>query len=266
MKIRVITPTLGESPWLHETVRSVSELGLSNGHVLVAPGLKLTRLKMQFPAISIVPERGGGMYAAINDGAATGDWDACTYINDDDMLMPRFAAAVRVAASADKGSWLVYGGVRLIDVHGKRIGSIPISRQPALNRALYAERLEPVYQHGTIISRAAWTQLGGFNESLRFCGDSELLARACAAGIPFLRVRGEVAAFRLRAGQLTKNRAAMEEERAHVDMALKLRVGSRTWRRRWARVLFRATNTFVYAERIARHGFVSFDEVLARSG
>ena len=108
--------------------------------------------------------------------------------------------------------------------------------------------------------------MGGFDEAFRVCGDSEFLARACVEGIPFVRVRGEVAAFRLRAGQLTKNRAVMEAERAEVDDRLKLRMGVAPAERRRARVLFRLANAGVYLERVVRHGFISFDELLARGG
>ena len=142
-----------------------------------------------------------------------------------------------------------------------------MSPRPELNRALYAQRIEPVYQHGTVISRAAWEELGGFDESFRFCGDSELLARACVREVPFVRWRGdEVAAFRLRSGQLTKNRSAMIAERAAVDAKLQLVEQRRTLALRWARWQFRVANLPVYAERVLRYGFASFDDVLEREG
>src|SRR2546423_171778 len=82
-----------------------------------------------------------------------------------------------------------------------------------------------------LAARAAFEQLGGFDSSMRFCGDSEFLARACIAGVPFVRVRGPaVAGFRLRAGQLTKNRSAMMAERARVDEKLGLLVPRLTGR------------------------------------
>ena len=100
----------------------------------------------------------------------------------------------------------------------------------------------------------------------RLCGDSEFLARLCVRGVPAVRVGDEVAAFRLRSGQLTKNRPAMIEERARVDEKLGLRAGPLTVRHRWARLVFRAANLPVYAGRILRHGFVSFDQLLERRG
>jgi hypothetical protein len=236
----------------------------------VAPAEKVAGLREEFPAATVVPEPagGGGMYAAINAGAgAAGSWDLLTYINDDDLLRPDFTAVVRRAAAAGDRPMIVYGGVELIDAAGRRLGEIPIGRRPAQHRALYAERLEPVFQHGTVVTRAAWAQLGGFDASLRFCGDSEFLARACVSGVPAVcATRAPVAAFRLRAGQLTKNRAAMQAERARVDAQLGLCAGPRTVARRWARWVFRLSNLPIYAERVARHGFVSFDELIERAG
>jgi len=79
-------------------------------------------------------------------------------------------------------------------------------------------------------------------------------------------VGGEVAAFRLRAGQLTKNRAAMEEERTKVDTKLGLLGEVPFGSRLRARLMFRLANVRPYAERIWRHGFKRFDDVLAGGG
>src|SRR5690606_36183401 len=113
-----------------------------------------------------------------------------------------------------------YGGVRLIDASGGRVGAIATSRWPRLNQALYAQRIEPVAQQGTIMTREVWERLGGFNSRYRYCGDSELLARACLLGVRTRYVGREVAAFRLRAGQLSKNRTEMDEERRRMDLEL----------------------------------------------
>lgn len=264
MRLLVLTPTLGASPWLAATVESVAALPLPVRHVLVAPANTVTDLRARFPHAGIVAEEGGGMYAALNTGLAATPWDAFTYLNDDDLLLPGF---VRVASALAAGrAGLVYGGVRLIDREGRRLGSIPVSSFPAHNRALYALRLEPVYQHGTLVTRDAWQQFGGFDPSFRFCGDSEFLARLCVAGVPARHVPGEVAAFRLRPGQLTKNRGAMEAERQRVDEKLGLRLPPASPGALRARLVFRLANLPVYAERVIRHGFVSFDELLVRAG
>jgi glycosyltransferase involved in cell wall biosynthesis len=262
--ILVVTPTLGDSPWLDDTVASVANQSHRCRHVLVCPAAKVDELAQRFPAVEVYAEPGGGMYAAINAGlAAAGAWGAFTYINDDDLLLPDFS---RVAAAAQTtAEALFYGGVRLINTHGKRIGAIPISRLSGSNRLLYAQRVEPVYQHGTIATRAVYDRIGGFDASFRFCGDSEFLARCCVSKIPCRRVGwGVIAAFRLRAGQLTKNLPVMLEEHHRLYNKLKLPAARLTWRHRWARFVFYLGNAGVYVERIWRYGFIGFGEVLAR--
>ncbi len=264
LQLLVVTPTLGQSPWLEETVRSVATLPCPCAHVLVAPADAVAGLEARFPAVRVVAEPGGGMYAAINAGlAAVEGWRACTYINDDDLLLPRMSEVMAHARTAE--ARVVYGGVRLINTQGKRIGAIPISPVPSLNRLLYAQRTEPVYQHGTVITRAVVERLGPFDASLRFCGDSEFLARACVAGIPFVcATKSVVAAFRLRAGQLTKNLPVMLAEHHIVYNKHRLAAERITLAHRWARFVFRLANVPVYAERIARYGFIGFGEQLAR--
>ena len=259
----VVTPTLGRSPWLEQTVESVARLPFRCRHLLVAPGDAVAELASRFPHTQIIAEPGGGMYAAINAGlAADESWAAFTYLNDDDLLLPAFARLV-ARVNIDRPQ-VVYGGVKLIRADGRRAGAIPISSAPSLNRLLYAQRIEPVYQHGTVVTRPVVAQLGGFDASFRFCGDSEFLARACVAGVPFVCVtRREVAAFRLHAGQFTKNLPVMlaESQRVHDKLGLPQR---RTARHRWAWLVFRVANVPVYLERIARHGFIGFGEVLAQ--
>lgn len=268
MKLLVVTPTRGESPWLKETIASVALPRTRHVHVLVAPSDRVASLAEQFPNARVIAEPGGGMYAAINAGIrAASDWDAFTYLNDDDLLLPNFTSVVEIVQRERSSAVVGYGRVKLIDAKGNRLGGIPISPAPTLNRALYAQRIEPVYQHGTIVSRKALDQLGGFDPSLRFCGDSEFLARACLIGLTFRKVAGApVAAFRLREGQLTKHRAAMIAERTRVDEKLGLIAPRRTLKHLTARFWFRLSNAPVYIERLARHGFATFDEVLERAG
>ena len=266
MRLIVITPTLGISPWLEQTIASVEQVGIPNAHVLVAPQRDIGSLAQRFPAVKVVPESSGGMYGAINIGLEAGsEWDAFTYINDDDLLLRDFRLVVDAVARNPRQSLIAYGGVRLINSTGRRLGSIPISPSGELNRALYAQRLEPVYQHGTVITRAVVDSIGGFDASLRYCGDSEFFARACVAGVTFVRATTrEVAAFRLRAGQLTKNRAAMLSERARVDQKLGLLKPQPARTLRYARRRFRLANLRIYAERIRRYGIASFDEMLEK--
>jgi hypothetical protein len=259
----VVTPTLGSSPWLEQTVESVARLPFRCVHLLVAPAHAVAGLALRFPHIQTIAEPGGGMYAAINAGlAANESWGAFTYLNDDDLLLPPFARlAARVSVDRPQ---VVYGGVKLIRADGRRAGAIPISSAPSLNRLLYDQGIEPIFQHGAVVTRPVVAQLGGFDASFRFLGDLEFFERACFAGVPFIcATRRKVAAFRLRAGQLSKNlpaiRAELRQTREKFDLPQR-----RTARHRWACLVFRAANVSIYLERIARHGFIGFSEMVAR--
>lgn len=92
------------------------------------------------------------------------------------------------------------------------------------------------------------------------------MARLCLNGVPAQFVDGEVAAFRLRPGQLTKQREAMTSERRRVDETLGLRRGVGLMPRVWARLCFRLANGRVYLERLRRQGWKRFDTVLTESG
>ena len=260
-----MTPTLGRSPWLPETVRSVAELPFPVRHVLVAPPAEVARLRNSFPNVTVAEETGGGMYAAINRGAAAiDDWDLLTYINDDDSLLPGFRSVALCASKNAHLPFLAYGRVRLIDASGRRIGTIPVSPLPSINRALYAQRIEPMSQQGSLVTRTAWEKLGGYDTSWKLCGDSDFLARACVAGVRFRFVNRTVGTFRLRAGQLTKSRGQMLEERERIDRNLELLAPKRAPRYLLARGVFRLYNASAYIERVVRHGFHSYLDVVNR--
>jgi hypothetical protein len=97
-------------------------------------------------------------------------------------------------------------------------------------------------------------------------GDLEFFERACLAGVEFIcATRRKVAAFRLHAGQLSKNLPAIRAEGRQRAEKFDL-PQRRTARHRWAWLVFRAANVSIYVERIARYGFIGFTEMLTRTG
>jgi hypothetical protein len=269
MKLIVVTPTLGTSPWLEETVASVAAHATGAVHVLVAPACETAKLAARFPHALVVPEKEGrtGMYVAINAGmAAAGAWDAFTYINDDDLLLPGFGTNMQVAAAAAGRPLIVCGRIKLIDAKGRRLGVISISPAPELNRALFAQRMDPVHQQGMIATRAVIDAIGPFDPSFRLCGDAEFLMRACVRGIPFVcRHRQMVAAFRLHGGQLSKHNSAMNAERERVAALHNIRATIPARELLIARRKFRIANLAGYVERVLRHGFVTTEKIIGRT-
>lgn len=290
MKLLILTPTLGANPLLRETVASIAAVAALSGadkaentvrHVIVTPAHAAAAVEKIAPAAQIVSERagerrggdgrggddsgGGGLYAALNagvDGMATAgvEWDALTWINDDDRLCgPGFAQLLRKLKTS-VGVGIAYGQVGLIDGRGERIGRLPVAHCGEDLAPLLARGIVPLAQPGTVIRRAAWEKLGGLDASYRLAGDLAFFVRALVTGVRFTFADAEVAEFRLRAGQLSKQQEIGAREKARALALLNgvaPAVGAH-WRFRWQ-------NRGVYAERVRRHGFVSMEQLYSRT-
>ena len=266
MSLLVITPTLGNSPHLGEAMADVGGLAalVPLQHVVVAPGERAMELRQRWPAAAVVAEAGGGgVYGAINSGAAAGEnWRWLTWLNDDDRLQPGFAALWRRAQAAPEAADVWYGEVDYIDEAGATIARLPLCRRPEDVPALLAAGLAPFTQQGTLISAALWRRLGGINPALCIAGDFDFWVRAAAAGARFASVPETVASFRVRSGQLSGDVSLARAEVATVLGRGELRIGALA--RLWAVVWFRMHNAPRVLRRIARTGRLRSRGMFAR--
>ena len=114
MRLLVVTPTLGTSPWLGETVLSVAACAPGVIHVLVAPTATVPKLSLEYPGLRVIPEPGGGMYAAINAGLKSShEWSVGTYLNDDDRLVPEGSRRALGTMASEPSLAAVYGRVAM---------------------------------------------------------------------------------------------------------------------------------------------------------
>ncbi|MGC4073467.1 MAG: hypothetical protein QM760_13310 [Nibricoccus sp.] len=221
--ILILTPTLGESRFLAETVASVESLRVQKRHLLVAPADKMESLKKQFPGCEVVEDAGreGGLYGALNAGlrAAGTGWSWFTYINDDDVLGRDFE---RLAQTHTAGSGLrriSYGDVAMIDERGRRHGLISVEKSPGRFVPLLHAGVNPVSQLGMIFGRELLDDVGEFRPDWRLCGDQDFWLRALKSGYSFNYHAGEAGCFRLRSGQLSSDAARMREEMREVTLS-----------------------------------------------
>lgn len=251
MSVRVITATRGGSEHLEAAVASVAVVGGSR-HILVCPVAVRADLARKFPALTVLAEGGGGLYAALNTGLdAPGDEEFVTWINDDDLLMASGVAVALQRFAADASLGAAYGRVTLVDANNARLGELPVARHAPDLLPLIAAGVMPLAQPGTIFRRGTTAKVGRFDPSFRLAGDLDFLVRALRAGVPFAFVDVEVARFRLHVAQLSKDEAAAANEHARVVGALpRASAFAARWRFRWQ-------NLPAYFERIRRHGFVS---------
>lgn len=263
MKLRILTPTRGGSPHWLTAAASITAIAPDAEHVVICPDPAAIAAPPHPGGRTVLRDEGRGLYAALNLGLrAPGDWDAFTWLNDDDVLAGEFRAAwQQLQAAPDRGA--IYGRVGLIDANGAAIGALPMAAEPADLIALLRRGIMPLAQPGTIIRRSVVAQIGELDETYRLAGDLDFFARALDAGIRFGHCPERVADFRLRAGQLSQQEelGAQEFERAVGRLRTTPSRGGAA-----ALVRFRWANRGVYWDRWRRHGAVSMRSLYRRAG
>jgi hypothetical protein len=156
----VITPTLGESPWLFDTVDSVARLEGRVRHRLVAPAAVCGKLRRRFPGLEVIEDDGRGIYEAINLGCADlPERAAVCWLHDDDLLGGAGALGV-LAALERSGGAVAYGKVRVISTSGRMLGWMPVARSGADVEALMGAGVVPLAQQGTWVRVGEMRRLG----------------------------------------------------------------------------------------------------------
>ncbi len=255
--ILVVTPTLGQSPFLDQTVESITSQPLPVRHVIATPAAKVAELAARYPHALVVPDAGraGGIYGAINAAirAATFPWRWFTYINDDDLLAPDFGHAASYHLREPGSAPVLYGDVELIDEDGARISRITTTPSPAWIPALLHQGISPLMQQGMLFRRDVVERLGGFDLRYRLCADLDFWLRAFAAGERFAYHPETIARFRLRGGQLSGNTALTIAEQDEI-VARHLPRRPPALHRGLARLAYRTYNLPRYLERMRRQG------------
>lgn len=261
MKLRIVTATLGTSPFWPTAAASIAGAAPGAEHIIVCPRERMAACKPNTaPRAVLIAEGACGLYGALNQALRhAGEWEAFTWLNDDDVLRAPGFGKLLARLEAPAGVDAAYGRVDLIDGAGAGVGALPIARRGRDLRGLLARGIIPLAQPGTVIRREVFERLGGFDETYRVAADLDFFARALLAGARFEFVAAKVASFRLRVGQLSKQAAEREAETARALRPLN------NWRRSIGALWrFRVANLATYANRIRRHGWVSMREIYER--
>jgi glycosyltransferase involved in cell wall biosynthesis len=211
----IITPTLGKSLYLPETVKSCKKHAPFARHVLCCPPPECDRLRRLFPHCEVLaePPTSHGVYTALNASlkATINQTPWISYINDDDALMPGFAQVYEAALQLN-GPGILYGEVEMISGDDKLITRVAVARhQWQLGHYFRIGRV-PFTQQGTIIATAVLKRIGLFDERYRLIADSDFFHRAFIARVPIHFVKAVSARYRIRPGQLSSDLATQRAE------------------------------------------------------
>jgi hypothetical protein len=265
-RILVVTPTLGESPHLDQTVEGVAALSASILHVISTPLEKVRVLQARFPATRVVADAGKaeGLYGALNAAleAVPRGWGWFTYINDDDLLLPGFANLVSRHQHLPGPGRIAYGDVEVIREDGRMVSRVTTERNPVWIPALLQQGISPLMQQGMLFHRETVMRLGRFDTRYRLCADLDFWLRAYAGGDGFRYYPLPVARFRIREGQLSSNTAqTVREQHEIVGRHLPVRIPAVV--KLCARLRYRAFNLRRYVERMRSCGLRTSYQMLA---
>ena len=265
----VVTPTLGQSPFLDRTVEGILALPVPFVHVMVCPAPVVATLAGRFPHAIVIPDAGreAGLYGAINAALETAgeDWSWFTYINDDDELGPDFGQMARRHFAAPNPEPVVYGRVRLIDEQNGTVGFVTLERRPARIPAVLRAGISPLNQQGMLFHRDVVRELRRFDTRYRICADLDFWARALAARHAFRYYPEEVGRFRIRRGQISGDVNLTSREQDEIARRLFPEAGGALnrfmakWRYRWCNLPY-------YLARTRTFGWVSSYQILSQGG
>jgi len=268
-RLLVVTPTLGVSSYLDETVRCVTSLKIPFLHVLSCPKAVVPDLRQRFPHATVIADAGqeAGLYGAINVALQTAgeDWQWFTYINDDDELAPGFSEMARAHFARANPEPVVYGNVRVIDENGDTISFLTTENAPRFIPALLRAGISPLNQQGMLFRRDVVESLGEFNTKYRICADLDFWARALAAGYRFRYYPVEVGRFRVRRGQISGDVGLTTREQEEIACRLFPKAGG-GFAKFTAKLRYRLRNLPRYLARSRTVGWISSNRILAEGG
>ena len=263
VSILVITPTLGVSPFLDETIQSVARFAGRASHVIVAPQAAVCGLEARYPGLVVITEGdpGGGIYGALAKAISSlgSGFDWFTWINDDDRLEPGFSV-VNAAAEIATGVDVIYANVRFIDKNGMYVSDVPVARSARLVRACVETGQIPFTQQGGLIRTSSYFRAGGFSADYRLAADTELFFRLIARGARTLHVDRLAASYRLVKGQLSGNTVLQHAE--HDSILAKYAAKRNGPKRLLVKGIWELTHLTGRIRRIRKYGFRSMRKVM----
>lgn len=202
--VSVIIPTNRDGRYLRETVASVRAQTAPVGEIVLvddgapAPGLAAIAAEL---GVTYVRQDASGLSVARNTGvaAAHGDWIA--FLDDDDVWHPERIRSQLDALAAASGAIAAYTGGWYMDAEGRPFGAgwpaPAASARDMLSGAVTFPRITTL-----LISRGAYTGVGGCRSEMEPAEDNELILRLLQRG-EFAAVDRQLVGYRRHSANVT---------------------------------------------------------------
>jgi GT2 family glycosyltransferase len=213
MKISIVTCTWNSEPWLAASLASVANQDYPDVERIFVDGGStdgtLERIRQLPGQVTILEGIRGGISRAMNEGVKAATGDVIAHLHSDDYYLGRDTLSkVATDLAGSNAAWL-YGRLKTIENGIERENAF--ETKPYSWDALIRRNIVP--HPATFMRRQTFTNLGGFDETLRYAMDYDLWLKAAKHGKP-IQTSAYLAAFRFHAGSLstTHARATHAEE------------------------------------------------------
>jgi glycosyltransferase involved in cell wall biosynthesis len=193
--VSIVIPSFNQGRFIRETIQSCLDQDYRPIEVLVLDGASkddTVAVLQSFDAAELQwwsePDR--GVVDGVNKGLAKARGDIITIQSSDDVFLPGAIAAMVEALLAKPDAGLAYGDVELIDAESQLIGQ---DVQGDFDFCAYLGRLQYIPQPGTCFTRAAYSTIGSWRDSVSYAADADfwmrIASRFAAIHVPRLVAR-----------------------------------------------------------------------------
>jgi len=216
--VSIITPAYNAAPYLDDLLRSVESQDYPRlEHIVIDDGSTdggaTIELLRRHPHVRWWSRSNRGQYATMNEGfrAATGDF--ITAISADDRYVDGTAISALAAGLIEHPDWdVAYGYTLHTDGDARPLPAQPYQRYPPW---MLRYNLGFIFHCSLLVRRARLVADGlFFDESLRYIGDADWMARLQMQHYRFGRIERFVAAYRHHSQQVSA--IASADQSAHV--------------------------------------------------
>jgi glycosyltransferase involved in cell wall biosynthesis len=223
-RFSVIVPAFNAAATVSAAVHSALSQTRTDLEVIVvddgsADGTPDVVKRIADPRVSVLSQPNRGPSAARNTGAAAARGAYLSFLDSDDLWLPRYLELAAQALRDADDAGFAYTDAYAFDA---RTGKVrrrtamarmrPPTPPPGDREAFLLELLERNFiYNSTTVPRAVFTATGGYDETKTTAEDYDLWLRIITGGYRATWIAGEQALYRLHAGQEMRNLAKMRQ-------------------------------------------------------
>lgn len=177
MRFSIITPTLNQSQFIEQTIRSVINQNYSDyEHIIVDGGSVDSTIDIlkRYKTLKWISEKDNGQSHAINKGFAMATGDILAWINSDDYYQENIFESVADYFIQHPNCYFLYGDITYVNEHGRYLESFKGNNLTLTNLVRCPDIIR---QPSCFWRKDVIGQIGGLSETLHLVMDFDFLLR-----------------------------------------------------------------------------------------